>query len=98
VTADDLPDSHSDHIGEKRPFNPDGSCPARFVVNKSRDSCVFLGRIDVIQNYVKTGGFDGGKYSIDRLYQNANSFIKPINSISSSTKLLQSVSHMCGAG
>ena len=36
---------------------------------------VFLGRLDLIENFVKTGGIDGNKMSVDRLYQQANGFI-----------------------
>ena len=37
-----------------------------------------MGRLDVIENYVKTGGVNGGKYTMDRLYQRANSFIRMV--------------------
>ena len=31
--------------------------------------------MDLIENFVKTGGIDGNKMSVDRLYQQANGFI-----------------------
>ena len=36
LAADDLPDTPFDHIGERLPINPDGSCPNRYVINKKR--------------------------------------------------------------
>ena len=78
LAADDLPNSPYDHIGERIEPNEDGSCPFRYVINKSRTYCVFMGRLDVVENYLKTGGVNGGKYTVNRLLRNANSFIRMV--------------------
>ena len=66
---------------------------------------VFMGRLDVIENYVKTGGVNGGKYTMDRLYQRANSFIRMVTNredfqhmqtIMKSDKLETEVRSICG--
>ena len=65
-----------------------------------------MGRLDVIGNYVRTGGVNGHKYTVNRLLRNANSFIRMISdssdfekmqSLMKSDKLEQEVRGICGA-
>ena len=78
MAADDIPASQYDNIGEAFPVGPDGRCPAEYTVNKQGDSCVFIGRIDVAKEYVKTGGISKQRKSIAGLYSAANPFISRV--------------------
>lgn len=64
-----------------------------------------MGRLDVVENYIKTGGVNGGKYTMDRLFRNANSFIRMVTDPSEfahvqatmqSAKLDSYVRNICG--
>ena len=64
-----------------------------------------MGRLDVVENYLKTGGVNGGKYTVDRLFRNANSFIRMVTDkqeFNHVQKLMQSdrldgiVQNICG--
>ena len=64
-----------------------------------------MGRLDVVENYLKTGGVNGGKYSVNRLFRNANSFIRMVtdkNEFNHVQKLMKSeqldgyVRNICG--
>ena len=78
MAADDIPASQFDNIGESLPLGPNGRCPAEYTVNKQGTRCVFIGRIDVATEYVKTGGISRQRKSIEGLYSAANPFISKV--------------------
>lgn len=53
-----------DHIGEKVPILPDGTCPSSFLTpNHDRTHCIFPERIDVARHQMLSGGIDALKDS-----------------------------------
>ena len=54
-------------MGEEQPVKPDGTCDELDFFSTDGKFCGFGGRIDIVKNFLTTGGFWGAKETVPKL-------------------------------
>ena len=54
-------------MGEQEPVNEEGNCDQSDFFSVDGKLCGFVGRVDVLKNFMTTGGFWGAKETIEKL-------------------------------